>query len=106
MDTLHFAYICVRLDKKADYANVCRKIKSTDAKQVLEAFCACYYNIRMLMLICTVHPFQMVVKGCTGQLSDGEKNIQCMFLPQPLNYQRFFCRRRSFSKTKACKFFR
>ena len=49
-DTLHFAYICVRLDKKSDYTSACRKIKSNDAKQVLEAFCACYYNTRMLMV--------------------------------------------------------
>lgn len=47
-DTLLFAYICVRLDKKVDYTNSCRQVKSDDAKQVLEAFSACYYNTRML----------------------------------------------------------
>ena len=58
------------------------------------------------ILICTVHPLQMIVESGTEQLSDCEKNIQRMSLPQLLNYQRFLRWRRSSSKTKACKFFR
>ena len=46
----------------------------------------------------------MIVESCTGQLSDWEKNIQRMSLPQLLNYLRFLRWRRSSSKTKACKF--
>ena len=58
------------------------------------------------ILICTVHPLQMVVESGTGQLSDREQDLQRMFTPQLLNYQCFLCWRRSSSKTKACKFFR
>lgn len=47
-DMAHFAYICVRLDKKADYTSVYRQVKSDAVRQALEAFCACYYNTRML----------------------------------------------------------
>ena len=46
----------------------------------------------------------MIVESCTGQLSDWEKNIQRMSLPQLLNYLHFLRWRRSSSKTKACKF--
>ena len=53
--------------------------------------------IRLLLLI---------VESGTGQLSDREQDLQRMFTPQLLNYQRFLCWRRSSSKTKACKFFR
>ena len=56
--------------------------------------------IRLLLL------FQMIVEGCTGQLSDREQDLQRMFTPQLLNYQCFLRWRRSSSKTKACKFFR
>ena len=56
--------------------------------------------IRLLLL------FQMIVEGCTGQLSDREQDLQRMFMPQLLNYQCFLRWRRSSSKTKACKFFR
>ena len=59
-----------------------------------------------LVLVCAVHPFQMIVERRTGQLSDGKKNFKRMFLPQLLNYQRFLRWRRSSSKTKACKFFK
>ena len=56
--------------------------------------------IRLLLL------FQMIVESGTGQLSDREQDLQRMFTPQLLNYQRFLRWRRSSSKTKACKFFR
>ena len=58
------------------------------------------------LFVSAIHAFQVIVKGRTGQLSDWKKNLQRMFLPQLLNYLRLLCRRRSSSKTKACKFFR
>ncbi len=58
------------------------------------------------IFVWTIHPFQMVVECRTRQLSDGEQKLQFVFLPQFLNYMRFLRWRRSFSKTKACKFFR
>ena len=64
-------------------------------------FCLCIF-----ILIMFVHLFQMIVEGCTGQLSDLQQDSQRKFLPQFLDHLGFFCRRRSFSKTKACKFFR
>lgn len=33
---------------KDDYTSARRQVKFDDAKQALEAFCACYYNTRML----------------------------------------------------------
>ena len=55
-----------------------------------------------LIFVRTVHPLQMIVEGCTGQLSDLRQDCRRIFLPQFLDHLRFFCRRRSFSKTKAC----
>ena len=59
-----------------------------------------------LVFVWNIHPFQMVVEGRAGKLSDYEQKIQREFLPQFLNYLRFLRWRRSSSKTKACKFFR
>ena len=66
----------------------------------------CDFRFGSLILICTIHPLQMIVERCPGQLSDRYKYFQRMFLPQFLNYLRFLRWRRSSSKTKACKFFR
>ena len=41
----------------------------------------CNLGLGGLVLVFTVYPFQMVVKGRTGQLSDGKENIQGMSLP-------------------------
>ena len=48
----------------------------------------------------------MVVEGRTRKLSDCEQKVQRERMPLLLNYLRFLRRRRSSSKTKACKFFR
>ena len=41
----------------------------------------CNLGLGGLVLVFTVDPFQMVVKGRTGQLSVGKENIQGMSLP-------------------------
>ena len=66
----------------------------------------CDFCFGSFIFVCAVHPFQMVVEGCTGQLSDLQQDCQRKFLPQSLDHLRFLRWRRSFSKTKACKFFR
>ena len=66
----------------------------------------CDLFLGCLVLVRLFHPFQMIVEGRTGQLSDGKKNFKRMLLPQLLNYLRFLRWRRSSSKTKACKFFK
>ena len=59
-----------------------------------------------LVFVWNIHPFQMVVEGRAGKLSDCEQKGQRELLPQFLNCLRFLRRRHSSSKTKACKFFR
>ena len=63
-------------------------------------------KLPVLVFVGNSHPLQMVIEGCTRQLSDCEQKRQREFLPQFLNYLRFLRWRRSSSKTKACKFFR
>lgn len=66
----------------------------------------CELCLFSLVLVRTAYLFQMVVERCPGQLSDGKQDLQFVFLPQCLYYPRFLRWRRSFSKTKACKFFK
>ena len=51
---------------------------------------ACNLCLCCLAFVWMAHPFQMVVKCCPRQLSDGKQNFQFVFLPQFLNYLRFF----------------
>ena len=64
----------------------------------------CNLFLDNLVFIWLSHPFQMIIKGSTWQLSDWNKNFERISLSQFLNYQRFLCWRRSYSKTKACNF--
>ena len=66
----------------------------------------CDLRFGSFLFVFALHPLEVVVEGCTGQLSDLQQDSQRKFLPQFLDHLRFFSRRRSFSKTKACKFFR
>ena len=66
-------------------------------------YCRDFFFDRFVF-ICTIHSFPMIAEGRTGQLSDYEKDLLGMSLPQLLNCQRFLRWRRSSSKTKACKF--
>ena len=66
----------------------------------------CDFCFDSFIFVWVVPLLQMIVESCTGQLSDLQQDSQRKFPPQFLDHLRFFCRRRSFSKTKACKFFR
>lgn len=48
VETLLFAYICVRPDRRSELNQLFSQIKNKDNVQALEAFRACYYNTRML----------------------------------------------------------
>ena len=97
--------LLAEVQRQITVAKLCRDAAIAISASVFMVNC-CDFFLSCLVLICAVHPFQMIIERRTGQLSDGKKNCERMLLPQLLNYQRFLCWRRSSSKTKACKFFR
>ena len=63
----------------------------------------CNFFLYWLILVCTLHPFQMIVEVRKEKLSVGKKNCERMFAPQLLNFQRFLRRCCLSSKTQACR---
>ena len=70
-------------------AQLCRDAAVAVSSSVFMVNC-CDLFLGCSVLIFAAHPFQIIIEGCTGQLSEGKKNIQRKVLPQLLNYQRFF----------------